>query len=79
LKRSESILDAGIVKVNILAKLEKLELKTSAVYNKIPLLVLREGSWLEVSVKKYLQGEFNAVHLQSGKTTVEQPGTDDNN
>jgi dipeptidase E len=53
-------------------------IKEFHVYNKIPVIGLREGSWLEVSGEKILlQGEFNAVLFESGKTTVEiEPGTD---
>jgi dipeptidase E len=53
-------------------------IKEFHVYNKIPVIGLREGSWLEVKREKIiLKGDFKAVLFESGKTAVEiESGTD---
>ena len=53
-------------------------IKEFHVYNKIPVIGLREGSWLEVKGEKIiLKGDFKAVLFESEKTTVEiESGTD---
>jgi dipeptidase E len=63
---------------NHMGETRETRIKEFHVYNKIPVIGLREGSWLEVSGQKIiLKGEFNAVLFESGKTTVEmEPGTD---
>lgn len=63
---------------NHMGETRETRIKEFHVYNKIPVIGLREGSWLEVSGQKIiLKGKFNAVLFESGKTTVEmEPGTD---
>jgi dipeptidase E len=63
---------------NHMGETRETRIKEFHVYNKIPVIGLREGSWLEVSGQKIiLKGEFNAVLFERGKTTVEmEPGTD---